>query len=100
MTLPNHQIFKESLMPNPAVQAIIDAANQARSVEESAVAYIQGVPALIDAAVQAALSNGATDAELAPLTQLSADLTASNAAVLAALAANTPLSPAQLKSKK
>jgi hypothetical protein len=59
-------------------------------VLDSAVTFIQGVPALITSAVNAALANGATAAQLAPLGQLSTDLSAKTAALKAAIAANSP----------
>lgn len=87
-------------MPNPTVQSTIDAITNANSVDDSVLAYVTGVPALISAAVAAAIANGATADELAPLTQLSTDLTSKTAAIQAAIAANTPITPQQLKAKK
>ena len=85
---------------NPLVQQLIDQVNASLSVELSAQTYIKGVPALIDAAVKAALAGGATAAELAPFTDLSAQLKASAQATLDAIAANTPVTPVQFKAKK
>ncbi len=65
----------------------------AETVEESAVAFINGVPALIQAAIDKAVAGGATAAQLAPLTQLNSDLTAKSDALRAALVANTPAAP-------
>ncbi len=62
----------------------------ATTVEASATAFILGVPALIQTAVAEALANGATEAQLAPLTDLNAQLKAKSEALQAALTANTP----------
>jgi len=62
----------------------------ADSVFDSAVTFINGVPALIQAAVDAAIAGGATAAELAPVSQVASDITAKAAAIQAALVANTP----------
>ena len=57
------------------------------TVIESAVAYIQGVPALIQAAVDAA---DLTPAQEAVFADLNAQLDAKEQALVAALSANTP----------
>ncbi|MES2366996.1 MAG: hypothetical protein V4563_14065 [Pseudomonadota bacterium] len=76
-------------MPNPDLQSLIDETADVESVLDSATTFITGVPALIDTAVKAAVANGATEAELKPLAQLSADLKTKADAVKAAIAANT-----------
>lgn len=63
------------------------------TVIDSAVVYIQGVPALIKTAVDAALVGGATAAELAPLTTLISDTTTKAAALTKAMTDNTPTPP-------
>lgn len=60
------------------------------TVLESATTLINGFQARLDAAVQAALANGATADELAPLTDLSAELDAKTNELAAAVQANTP----------
>ncbi len=80
-------------MPNPALDAIIAQVQATDEVLASATLYIKGVPGLIDAAVAKALQNGATAAELQPLTQLSADLKAKSQETTDAIAANTPSTP-------
>ena len=60
------------------------------TVLDSALVYIQSVPGMIQAAVDAAVAGGATAAQLAPLTQLVADTKTKSDAVKAALVANTP----------
>ena len=87
-------------MANPAVQQIIDAATAAKSVDDSVLAYVSGVPKLINDAVAAALAKGATAEELAPLSTLATDLAASTAAVQKAITDNTPVSAAMAKQKK
>jgi len=71
----------------------IAAMTQASTVEDSAVLFITGVPALIATAVAEAQSNGATAAQLAPLTDLNVNLKAKSDALQAALVANTPSAP-------
>ena len=88
--------------PNPAPwvptgNAAIDALGQQvttdQTVIESAVLLINGIAAMITTAVNAAIAGGATPAQLAPLTALTASLTASDDALAAAVTANTPASP-------
>ncbi len=74
-------------MPNPVLADLTKSVTDAEGAMESAVVLISGVQARIDAAVQAALSNGATAAELAPLSQLSSDLAAETQKLAAAVAA-------------
>lgn len=73
-------------MANPAVQEVIDAANQAQSVMEGAVVALTGVAGRIEAAVQAALANGATAEELAPVIEEAAQLRESSDALATAIA--------------
>lgn len=72
---------------------LIAEVTRAETVEDSAVALVNGIPAMIQTAVDAALLNGATAAELQPLTQLAADLKAKDDALAAAVTANTPAAP-------
>ncbi len=68
----------------PAIDDLINAV-AAEDVEiAKAVAMLNSIPALIDAAVATAMANGATAAQLAPLTDVKADVVA-QAAALAAL---------------
>lgn len=60
----------------------------------SAIVFINGVPALITNAVNAALAAGATAEQLAALTALSTSLEAETPALTAALTANAPAAPA------
>ncbi len=59
------------------------------SAEASAVALIDGFGAKLDAAVAEALANGASAAELTPLTDLSTVLKEKSAELAAAVAANS-----------
>jgi hypothetical protein len=72
-------------MASPVLQDLIDKMTNAETVEDSAIAFIQGVPGLIQAAVDAALANGATAEELAPVAQVGTDLKAKSDALQQAL---------------
>ena len=63
------------------------------TVEGSAVTLINGIAAQIAAAVAAAQAAGATPTELSEPTTLQTNLTASAAALSAAITANTPATP-------
>lgn len=63
------------------------------TIDDSVIAYITGVPALIQAAVDAATANGATAAQLQPVADLATALTAKQNAIVAAIAANTTPAP-------
>lgn len=64
------------------------------TVEKSALVLIQGFGAQLTAAVNAALAAGATPAELQSLTDLATTITANDDELSAAVAANTPATPA------
>jgi len=66
------------------IQAITDAVG----VMKSATALITTFATRLQAAVDAALENGATAAELQPLTALKADLVSESSNLAAAVAAN------------
>jgi hypothetical protein len=75
----------------PAViSALVAQAQQNESVEDSAAVIINGIAQRITDAVNAAIANGATADQLAPLTQVVTDLQTHSAALSAAVAANTP----------
>lgn len=59
-------------------------------VEDSAIALINGFAAQIQAAVAAALAQGATQAQLQALTDLGTSVAAKSGALAAAVAANQP----------
>jgi hypothetical protein len=77
-------------MPNPVLDALAAAVARETDVDASAVALINGFAARVQAAVDAAVANGATAAELAPV-QAEVDAMKANAdALAAAVTANTP----------
>lgn len=76
-------------MPNPVLEELRAAVERNKEVDESAVLLINGIASKIEAAVAAAIANGATAAELAPVTEQVASLRASNQALADAVAANT-----------
>jgi hypothetical protein len=76
-----------------AAQVLTDLAAQVQAnvdAESSAVVVINGIAARMQAAVDAALANGATAAELAPVSQEVSNLKASSDALSAAIVAATP----------
>ena len=75
---------------NPTLQALADQVAATNSVIDSAVALVNGIGALITAAVNKALANGATAEQLAPVTDEIAALKGKTDALAAAVAANTP----------
>lgn len=91
--VPNHEptLFERIFsMANPTLAALAAQVEANLQVESSAVQLINGIGARIQAAVDAAIANGATEAELAPV-QAEVDSLATSAANLAAaVAANTP----------
>ena len=79
---------------DPVVQQLIDDLKAevaaVTTVDASATAFIQGVPALIQAAVDKVIANGgATAADLQPLVDLGTALKAQSDALAAAITANT-----------
>ncbi len=90
---PQTTTRKKNNMPNQAIVDLTDEITEAESVIDGAVIFVNGVPDLIAAAVKAAIANGATAAELAPVTALGVDLKAKAQALKDALVANTPTPP-------
>ena len=76
-------------MPSPLLSALSQQVSETETVIASAVVLIGGISSRIQAAVDAALLNGATAAELAPL-QTEIDLLDASTATLAAAVANIP----------
>lgn len=58
------------------ITALTDTVAKIETVEASVLAFVQGIPALIQAAVDAALANGATPAQLAAFDDLNSRLSA------------------------
>ena len=76
-------------MPSPILAALEAEVTEATTVMASATTLIEGFVGRIQAAVDAALANGATEAELAPV-QAEVDALHASAEVLAAaVIANT-----------
>ena len=76
-------------MPSPILAALEAEVAEATTVMASATALIEGFVGRIQAAVDAALANGATEAELAPV-QAEVDALHASAEILAAaVIANT-----------
>jgi hypothetical protein len=61
------------------------------TVEQSAITLLNGIPALITAAVNQALANGATSAQLTALTTLATTIQQNSTNLAAAVTANTPV---------
>jgi hypothetical protein len=76
-------------MPSPLLAALSQQVAQTETVIASAVVLINGIAARVQTAVDAALANGATAAELAPL-QNEIDVLNASTAILAAAVANVP----------
>ncbi len=74
---------------NPTIDALTAQVTASETVEASATLLINGFQARLQAAIDKATAGGATAAQLAPLTQLSADLKTNSDALAAAVAANT-----------
>ena len=74
-------------MPSPVLQQLTEQVTNTKGVEESAVVFINGLQARIDAAVAAALENGATAEQLQPVSDLSTAMEAQTDALAAAIAA-------------
>lgn len=78
-------------MPNPIIDNLAAQVTALDGVVTQAIAFINGSPARIQAAIDAALAGGATASDLAPV-QAEADLMKTDAANLAAaIAAQTPV---------
>ncbi len=70
------------------LQPLIDKVHAAEGIDESATTFILGESARLQAAVDAALANGATAEQLIPITDEVAALKVKSDALAAALAAN------------
>lgn len=90
----------EFAMANPVIQQLIDQVNQTQDVMQSATTLINGVADRIQAAIAAALANGATEAELAPVQAEVDELRTKTQALSDAVAANTPAAPSSAPKKK
>lgn len=93
----NDPVFRSALralgdshMSNPVLQQLADQVTQTVGVIDSAVVLINGFAARIETAVEAAIANGATAEELAPVTDEIAAIKAKTDDLAAAVAANNP----------
>ncbi len=77
---------------NAVIAALTDEVAQTKSVDDSAVALMNGIPKLVADAVTAALAAN-PGVDLSALTNLSATLAAKRAELAAAVVANTPGGP-------
>lgn len=76
-----------------AVEALTADVANLTTVEQSAVAAINGLAAQLAAAIASASDKGATDAQLAALNDLHTAITGDASELAAAVAANTPAAP-------
>jgi hypothetical protein len=88
--VPDMAAPKKAPSPNPILDPLEAQIAATDTVIASAVVLINGISAQIAAAVTAAIANGATADQLAPLTDLTTALTAQTTALSTAVAANTP----------
>jgi hypothetical protein len=72
-----------------AIGALTAEVTNATTVEDSAIAFANGVPTLITTAVNKAVAAGATAAQLQAITDLAAALKAKSALVATAITDNT-----------
>jgi hypothetical protein len=75
-------------MPAQVLTDLATATANAKGAMESATVLINGIAARVKAAVDAAILNGATAEELAPVSQLVSDLNTDATALSAAVVAN------------
>ena len=80
-------------MANPSLTDLTAEITNATTVEQSATTLINGIAQRIADAVAAAIANGATAEELAPVADLGKTLQAQSDALQAAITANTPAAP-------
>ena len=74
-------------MASPVLDQLTQQVTNTTGVEQSAIVFINGIQAKIDAAVAAALENGATAEQLQPISDLSTAMEAQTDALAAAIAA-------------
>ena len=75
------------------IAALTAEVTRATTVEKSAELLIAGIQARVEAAVTAAIANGATAEELQPVSDLGKSLDTETDALAAAVGANTPAAP-------
>ncbi len=77
-------------MPSPLLAALEAEVSRATTIQASAVLLIRGIAVRVQQAVQAAVANGATEAELAPVQDEVNALRTSSDDLTAAVSENTP----------
>lgn len=77
-------------MASPILDQLTTQVTNTTTVEQSAVTFLDGLQALIDAAVAAALESGATAEQLQPISDLSNAMQTQSDALAAAIIAHTP----------
>lgn len=82
--------FTQGMVPMNPLDTLTAEITKANTVISSAVTLINGIKAQQDAAVQQALANGATAAQLQPIIALGTNLSTNADALSAAVAASTP----------
>ena len=78
---------------NPVIDELKQEVTDTVGAMESAVVFINGESARMDAAVAKALENGATAEQLAPITDEIATMKSERESLAAAIAANSPPAP-------
>jgi hypothetical protein len=87
-SISSERTEKPTMSTNPldvALDELVTEVSEEETIVDSAIAFIQGVPGLIQVAVDAALAAGATPAQLAKISELKTKLDAKGAALTAAL---------------
>ena len=74
-------------MPNPNIDLLVTEVSETKTVQDSAIALLNGLKSRLDAAIAELAANGIDNATL---NQLSTDLDTSTNALAAAVSANTP----------
>lgn len=77
-------------MPNPTLDALATQVKSNIDAEASAVTVLNGIAGRVQAAIDAALANGATAAELQPVADEVTALKNSSDALSAAIVASSP----------
>jgi hypothetical protein len=76
-------------MANPVIGELVQEVSETTTIMESATVLINGFRDRLAAGIAAALANGATAAELEPLTTMKTELDTKGNALAAAVEANT-----------
>jgi hypothetical protein len=90
---PRKTLLRSKNMASPTIADLTLDVTNAKTVMSSATTLIGGFQQRLDDGIAAALANGATASELAPLQVLSDELQAETALLSAAVEANTPSAP-------